>query len=85
MPPKPRKIFLALSGTLTITALICGAIGLRSQPGSRIWHHVFYGLLFLNLFLMLFMLNRYPGNKATPNPLIDLFPKPQQPQKDDTL
>jgi len=85
MAPKPKKIFLALSGVLLICALTCAFFGWRSQLGSRIWNHVFYGLLLLNQLLMLFMVNRFGGNAPAPNPLIGLFPKPQQPQKDDTL
>ena len=83
MPPKPRKVLLALGSVLLICALICAVIGCRGQAGSRIWLNVSYGLLLVINSLILFMEYRF-GNTPAPNPLIGLFPKPQL-QKDDTL
>jgi len=83
MPPKPRKIILAVSGIMLIGSLVSGFLDWRGSPLFRTWAFVLNGLLLLNQLLILLMLKLYPGNRPVPNPLIGLFPKPEQPQKDD--
>jgi len=75
MPPKTRKVFLALSGILLICWLICAFFGWPSQPHSYAWHDGREGFEFLFLVLWLFVSYKFPRNVSAPDPTIHLFPK----------
>jgi hypothetical protein len=75
MPPKPKRIFLTLSGILLIGWLICAFFDWYSQPHSRAWHDGREGFEFLALGLSLFVSYKFPRNIAAPDPTTHLFHK----------
>jgi hypothetical protein len=85
MTPKLKKITLSVSALLLLGVIGSGYVDWRSPAHARTWSYVFHGLSLLCVIFSFLLQYFYPGNRPVPNPLISLFPKPQEPQKENTL
>ena len=79
-PPmtKERKLLLALSVTILVALFFCTYMGWHRSPHSNSWHLASLALFAANFFLT----NRASKDRAVPDTLTSLFPKPTtQPQE----
>ncbi len=81
--PTAKKAWLMLSASLLLSALVCDLIGWHIAVQARLWRNIGEGLMGLSILANLFITYHYGSNVPAPNPLIGLFPKPQQSQEDE--